>query len=219
MTADQDFAAVADEKNDDVTMNERIRNEINVSNIIAIDYDEFEKLCKKDNLQTFVFQYDNISATVMTTIFDEKNEKIKISFKYQNYADVFDEINANELLKHKSHDHAIKTKKKILSFESIYNLFIIELETLKKYLNDNLKKEFIILFFSSTKTLIMFVKKKNDDLRLCVDYSDLNVIIVKNRYFISLIKQLLNRLMKATILTKLNIRFTYNALRIRIDDE
>ena len=58
-------------------MNERIRNEINVSNIIAIDYNEFEKLCRKDNLQTFVFQYNDISAkiTMMTTIFDEKNQK------------------------------------------------------------------------------------------------------------------------------------------------
>ena len=55
LTADQNSAAVVHEENDDVTMNERNRNEINVSNIIAIDYDEFEKLCKKDNLQTFVF--------------------------------------------------------------------------------------------------------------------------------------------------------------------
>ena len=61
-------------------MSKRIRNERNVSNIVAIDYDEFEKLCKKDNLQAFVFQYDNISAIVMTIIFDEKNEKT-ISFK------------------------------------------------------------------------------------------------------------------------------------------
>ena len=109
LTADQDFVIVVDEKNDNVTMNERIRNKINVSNIIAIDYDEFEKLCRKDDLQTFVFQYDNISAkiTVMTTIFDEKNEKIKILFKYQNYADVFDETDANKLSKHRFHDYAI----------------------------------------------------------------------------------------------------------------
>ena len=142
-------------------MNERIRNKINVSNIIAIDYDEFEKLCRKDNLQAFVFQYNNISVkiTVMTTIFDEKNEKI-ISFKYHNYTDVFDETNANKLSKHRSHDHAIEIKNKIFSFEFIYNLSITELEILKKYLDDNLKKEFIILFCLSTETLIMFVKKK-----------------------------------------------------------
>ena len=64
----------------------------------------------------------------------------------------------------------------------------------------------------------MFIKK-NDDLRLYVDYRDLNVITVKNRYFISLIKQMLNRLMKTTIFTKLNIRFAYNAFRIRVDDK
>ena len=59
------------------TMSERTRNKINISNIIAIDYDEFEKLCKENNLQTFLFQYDNISAkiTVITTIFDEKMKK------------------------------------------------------------------------------------------------------------------------------------------------
>ena len=154
----------------------------------------------------------------MTTIFDEKDEKI-ISSKYRNYANMFDKTETNELLKHKSHNHAIETKNKISFFESIYNLFITELETLRKYLNDNLKRKFIVLFSSSTKTFIMFVKKKNDDLRLCVNYRNLNVITVKNRYFISLIEHLLNRLIKATIFTKLNIRFAYNAFRIRIDDE
>ena len=68
----------------------------------------------------------------MTTISDEKNEKIKFSSKYQNYASVFDEIDANKLSKHRFHDHAIETKNKILFFEFIYNLSITELETLKK---------------------------------------------------------------------------------------
>ena len=43
------------EKNDNVTINERIRNELNVSIIIAIDYNKFAKICKKNNLQLFVF--------------------------------------------------------------------------------------------------------------------------------------------------------------------
>ena len=155
----------------------------------------------------------------MTILFDENNEKIKFLFKHQNYANVFDEIDANELSKHRYHDHAIETKNTIFFFEFIYNLSIIELETLRKNLIDNLKRKFIILFSSSAETFIMFVKKKDDDLRLCVNYRDLNVITVKNRYFISLIEQLLNRLIKTTIFTKLNIRSAYNALRIRIDDE
>ena len=65
----------------------------------------------------------------------------------------------------------------------------------------------------------MFVKKKPENLRLCVSYRNLNFIIVKNRYLISLIKHLLNRLIKTAIFIKLNIRFAYNALQIRIDDK
>ena len=111
---------------------------------------------------------------------------MKILSKYQNYVDVFNEIDANKLSKHRSHNHAIKTKNKF--FFRIYlqcnNLFIIELEILTKYLNDNLKREFIVFSSSSTKTLIMFVKKKDDDLQLCVSYRNLNVITVKNEYFI-----------------------------------
>ena len=47
----------------------------------------------------------------------------------------------------------------------------------------------------------------------------MNFITIKNRYFISLIKQLLNRLIETAIFTKLNIRSAYNALRIRINDK
>ena len=70
---------------------------------------------------------------MITTIFDEKDEKIKTLFQHQNYIDVFNEINANKLSKHKSHNYTIETKNKILFFESIYNLFITELETFRKY--------------------------------------------------------------------------------------
>ena len=47
----------------------------------------------------------------------------------------------------------------------------------------------------------------------------MNFITVKNQYFISLIKQLLNRLIETTIFTNLNIRSAYNALRIRINNK
>ena len=71
---------------------------------------------------------------MITTIFDEKNEKITISFKYQNYANVFNKIDSNKLLKHRFHDYAIESK------------FIVELKILKRYLNNNLKQKFIVFF-------------------------------------------------------------------------
>ena len=55
MTANQETVAAMNEKDEDIAKNERIRNESNVSIIIAIDYDEFEKIYKKNSLQLFVF--------------------------------------------------------------------------------------------------------------------------------------------------------------------
>ena len=148
-------------RNDDVAKKEQIGNALNVSIIFAIYYDEFEKICKKNNLQLFVFQYDNINNKItIVTIISKKNEIIKILFKYHDYADVFDKIDVNKLFEHKFHDYVIETKGKIFFFDFIYNLFIRKLETFRKYSNDNFKKEFIVFVSSFADECIMFVKKK-----------------------------------------------------------
>ena len=63
------------------------------------------------------------------------------------------------------------------------------------------------------------MSKKNNELRLYVDYRDLNIIIIKNRHFLSLIFETLNRLCESKIFTKLNLKNVYYKLRIKIDDE
>ncbi len=96
---------------------------------------------------------------------------------------------------------------------------MIKLELLKEYLDEFLTKEFIVLFSSFAKTSILFVKKSKDNLKLCVNYSKLNAITIKNRYSIFLINQLLNRFNEAKKFIKLNIQTTYNFIRIKKDDE
>ena len=61
--------------------------------------------------------------------------------------------------------------------------------------------------------------KKNNKLRLYVDYRDLNAIIIKNRYFLFLIFETLNRLCESKIFIKLNLKNVYYKLRIKIDNE
>ena len=90
-----------------------------------------------------------------------------------------------------------------------------KLKIFKKYINNNLKIKFIILSLLSTKMFISFISKLNNDLCFCVNYKNLNVIIKKNRYFFSLIEQLLNRLMKIQIFIKFNICSIYNVIRIK----
>ena len=99
-------------------------------------------------MQLFVFQYDNISdkITIVTIISNKKNEIIKKALKYYDYVDVFDKTDANKLSKHRFYDYAIETKNEIFFFDFIYNLFITKFKALRKYLNDNFKREFIVLF-------------------------------------------------------------------------
>ena len=63
------------------------------------------------------------------------------------------------------------------------------------------------------------MSKKNDELRLYIDYRNLNAIIIKNRYSLSLISETLNRLCESKIFIKLNLKNAYYRLRIKIDDE
>ena len=85
---------------------------------------------------------------------------------------------------------------------------------LKKYLKNNLIKRFIRVSFSLIVSFVLFVKKSKEDLRFCVNYRDLNVITVKNRYSLSLIRKILNRLTKVKFFIKLDIITAFNKLRI-----
>ena len=61
--------------------------------------------------------------------------------------------------------------------------------------------------------------KKNNELRLCVDYRDLNAIIIKNRYSLFLISETLNRLCELKIFIKLNFKNIYYRFRIKVDNK
>jgi hypothetical protein len=93
------------------------------------------------------------------------------------------------------------------------------LKILKKYLNKNLEREYIQHFINSAEAPILFILKKNGNLRLYVDYRDLNKITVKNRYSFPLIGKTLNRLNGAAVYTKLDLKKAYYRIRIKKGDE
>ncbi len=66
---------------------------------------------------------------------------------------------------------------------------------------------------------MLFVLKKNEKLRLCVDYRDLNKITRKNRHFLSLIIQMLNQLKNCRFFIKIDLTNAYNRIRIKKNDE
>ena len=71
----------------------------------------------------------------------------------------------------------------------------------------------------SSGSPILFVKKKDGTLRLCIDYRGLNRVTVRNRYPLPLIPELLDRLRAGRIFSKIDLRGAYNLVRIKPGDE
>ena len=66
--------------------------------------------------------------------------------------------------------------------------------------------------------LVIFVKKKDDTLRLCIDYRQLNKMTIKNRYLLPCIDDLFDQLRGATVFLKIDLRYGYHQGRIKHGD-
>jgi 3-polyprenyl-4-hydroxybenzoate decarboxylase len=99
--------------------------------------------CRRKNVQVYIFNCKNlhdIEYTMHELIIETMMKSSqKILEKFKDFADV-DKMKTNELSKQHSQNHEINTKNKMSSFESIYNLFFIELEVFKEYLDEFLIK-------------------------------------------------------------------------------
>ena len=147
---------------------------------------------------------------------------IKVPVEYSDFADVFSPNLASGLPEHTGiNDHAIELVEGYQQppYGPIYNLGLVELETLKAYIETNLANGFIRPSKSPAGAPILFDRKSDGSLRLCVDYRDLNNLTIKNRYPLPLIGKSLDRLGRAKRFTQLNLTSAYHRMRIREGDE
>ena len=91
----------------------------------------------------------------------------------------------------------------------------VELKELKLQLQELLEKGFIRFSVSPWGALVLFVKKKDNTLQLCVDYRQLSKMIVKNKYPLPRIDDLFNQLKGAGVFSKIDLRSGYHQLRIK----
>jgi len=84
-----------------------------------------------------------------------------------------------------------------------------ELKELKLQLQDLLERGFIHLSESPWGAPVLFVKKKDGSLRLCVDYRGLNSITIKNKYPLPHIDELFDQLEGAVVFSKIDLRQGY----------
>jgi hypothetical protein len=81
-----------------------------------------------------------------------------------------------------------------------------------------LDKGYIHLITSPCGCSTLFVKKKDKELRLCVDYRPLNVVTIKNKYPLPRIDILFDQLVGAQVFSKIDLRPGYHQIKIRAED-
>ncbi|KAL0444109.1 UNVERIFIED_CONTAM: RNA-directed DNA polymerase [Sesamum latifolium] len=93
-----------------------------------------------------------------------------------------------------------------------------KLRELKNQLQELMDKKLIKPSVSLWGSLVLFVKKKDRSLRLCIDYRELNKLTVKNKYPLPRIDDFFDQLKGAQVFLKIELRSGYHQLKIKADD-
>lgn len=139
---------------------------------------------------------------------------------YSDLAEVFNIERANSLPPHREYDCAIDLIDNAkLPRVSPYALTVSETRAMQHYISEALKLGHIQPSKSPVASGFFFVPKGVSDLRPCIDYRALNQVTRKYAYPLPLIPSTIERLGRATVFTKLDLRNAYNLVRIRAGDE
>ncbi|MBW0576824.1 hypothetical protein O181_116539 [Austropuccinia psidii MF-1] len=118
---------------------------------------------------------------------EEEPEEIETMMKfvpsvYHQYLNLFSKVKAEKFPPHRTCDHHIELEGSLPPVGLIYSLSNQESYTLRDYISENVEKGLICPSSSSTREPVLFVRKKDGGLCLCVDYRKINAVTRKNQY-------------------------------------
>ena len=96
-----------------------------------------------------------------------------------------------------------------------YRMAPAELKELKVQMEELMSKGFVKTSTSPWGAPVLFVKKKDGSLRLCIDYRQLNKVTIRNQYPLPRIDDLFDQLQGAKVFSKIDLRSRYHQLKIR----
>src|SRR5258705_13301652 len=174
------------------------------------------KLCKDLGTSTFVISMTDLnpSQATATEILDS------ILAKYHEFRDVFSGEKAGTLTPHRPYDLQINVEEGVKPVHGpIYSLSPLELVALREFLEEHTRNGFICPSKSPWGSPILFIKKKDGSLRLCMDFCALNRVTEKDCYPLPLISDLLTSPAPARIYSKIDLKHAYHLVRIAEGDE
>ena len=128
--------------------------------------------------------------------------------KYYEFANMFNKTKAKVLTPHHSYDLKINLEECAQPLVGPIYLSVSEQEALKEFIEENLNMGFIWPILSLHSAPVLFVKKKDSSLCLCVDFHSLNYIFKMNCYLLPLISNLLDSSCKAWVYSKIDLCHT-----------
>ncbi|PRP74592.1 retrotransposon nucleocapsid protein, partial [Planoprotostelium fungivorum] len=169
---------------------------------------------------TYIYPASTVFANVQKqeeTVVHER--KVEIPPEYADLAAAFSDGN-EELPEHGPFDMEINlVGDKIPPMGPLYQMSEAEMNIVHTYVTDMTKKGLIRASKSPCGAPILFAKKKDGTLRLCVDYRRLNDMTVKSTYPLPLIDEMLDRIRTGKIFTALDLKNAYWLVRIKKGDE
>jgi hypothetical protein len=158
---------------------------------------------------------DSSSSPAVTKMVDNPAMQELLS----QYQDVFPDDLPKDLPPSRNVDHHIDVLPGSLPpSRPTYQLSLAEMDELRRQLDDLLDRGFIRPSKSPYGAPVLFVRKKEGDMRMCVDYRALNKQTIKNTYPLPRINELLDRLNGATVFSKIDLRSGYHQIRVHKED-
>ncbi|KAL8094138.1 hypothetical protein AgCh_035848 [Apium graveolens] len=99
-----------------------------------------------------------------------------------------------------------------------YRMAPVEMRELAEQLQELLEKGVIRPSVSPWGAPILFIKKKDGSMRLCIDYRELHKLTIKNKYPIPRIDDLFDQLKEAKYFSKIDLKSGYHQLKIKSED-
>ena len=150
----------------------------------------------------------------------EVEEKKLVPEQFHKWIKVFGKKQLERMPTRKVWDHAIDVKEGfVLRKGKVYPLSREEREEVRKFIEEQLKKEYIQPSKSPQTALVFFVGKKDGKRRMVQDYQYLNEWTIKNNYPLPLISDMLKNIGTKKVFMKMDLRWGYNNMRIKEEDE
>jgi len=191
--------------------------QLNIAIIGAAAFLHASKLLGSHNFE-LCFCSSDIQANSTKLI--ETPDLSNVPSEYHKFADVFSKTKAEVLPPHHPYDLKINLEEGAQPLVGpIYFLSASEQEALKEFIEENLNTGFIRPTSSPYGAPVLFVKKKDGSLHLCVDFCGLNHISKKDHYLLPLISDLLDSPHKAWVYSKIDLHYAYHLVCIADGDE